>query len=742
MFLPRLRLVRRKFISFKIAFILLLTCFILTLVFSSEYPLVTENKNWSVTGQFTINGTYPSDRSEIKSIVSRSKDIVLWGSWTGDDKHTGKLVSPAFKAPTILSLFVAGYPNASGNELFLERIDDRQRLMLKVVDPHEHWEDNKWLLPFSWRGTKIRLVAIDGATAPAGWLGVSSPRTTNWFSLLRFQIPSLVIYPIYILDFTFFLIPGIFLGTLLVQRNYISKAYTLILSIMISSIIGYTSFWIYFFNRDVGKAFSILITLVSIWYLRLFVKNKNFRFLGDADILVPSLIMFFVGLFYISILYLINFGQLPELISQVRFLISQLPPDNTIPMLFANRLYMGQDPRHLIGDWLSSDRPPLQAGLILVHRPLMALTGLDTVLHYQTLALIAQCSWVAAMWALCRTARLSGRRIALVMAFSIFSGFFLLNSVYVWPKLLAGSLTVFAFTLLLQPVLASRSPSTIEISLAAAAAALGMLAHGGVIFTLPAIVLIIMRKQYFPDIRRVLIGCAIFALLLAPWSAYQKLYEPPGDRLVKWHIGGVIPIDKRSALQTIIDSYQSQNLAEITNNKWENLKTLVGKSSSKVNLYETKRESEFFSVFPAINILNISWVILIINFCGKRLLPKIEEKAVKIILGVSFISLIVWVMVMFGPATTVIHQGSYATMILLFTGLGIVVASIPGWLPYFFLSLQILTFAVTWIFTTPLVRPNMLMFIPNIPISILAIVTFICVVKVLNNISQHSFAEE
>lgn len=740
MFLPKVRLtlLRYKFILFKISFILSLICFIVISVFSSEHTLVTGSTNWSVTGQFTINGSYPSNESEISSIISRNKDIVLWGSWSGDDKHSGELISPAFKAPTILSMFVAGYPNVSGNELFLERIDNHQRLTLKALDPLERWADIKWLLPPNWRGTKIRLVAIDGTIEPGGWLGISSPRQTNWFSLIRFQIPSLVIFPLYIVDFGLFLIPGIFIAIFMVQRNVLNRAFTLIMSIMSSSIIGYVMFWIYFFNPDIGKFFSILILLFSLSYLIFFLsKKKSFiKVFLSLDVLVPIALMFSVGLFYLSVLYSVNSGQTLEIIAQRRFFSTQFPPDNIIPMLFADRLYTGQDPRNLIGDWLSSDRPPLQAGLTLIHRPLMTSIGLDTSLRYQIIALIAQCSWVAAMWSLCRTVHLSGRRIALVMAFSIFSGFFLLNSVYVWPKLLAGALTVFAFTLLLQPVFASRSPSKIEVGLATAAAALGMLAHGGVIFTLPALVLMTMRRRYFPDMRRVLISGAIFVLLLAPWSAYQKFYEPPGNRLVKWHIGGVIPIDNRSTLQTILDSYRSLNIAEVTNNKWENVKMLVGSPYIEITSHEARRASEYFNVFKSINILNISWLILFINLFAKRLLSKREGRAVKIILGASLISLIFWVLAMFGPATTSVHQGSYATMILLFTGLGIVIASVPGWLPYFFLCFQVFAFTVTWILTTPPVLPNMLLCIPNIPLIILAVVNFIVIVILLQKLSM------
>ncbi|WP_225852883.1 hypothetical protein, partial [Haemophilus parainfluenzae] len=65
---------------------------------------------------------------------------------------------------------------------------------------------------------------------------------------------------------------------------------------------------------------------------------------------------------------------LTNVIANTRFLPGgSLPPDNILPYLFAERLYHGIDPRPLLGEWQSSDRPPLQAGLLLLQA---LLTGL------------------------------------------------------------------------------------------------------------------------------------------------------------------------------------------------------------------------------------------------------------------------------------------------------------------------------------------------------------------------------
>jgi hypothetical protein len=91
---------------------------------------------------------------------------------------------------------------------------------------------------------------------------------------------------------------------------------------------------------------------------------------------------------------------------------------------------------------------------------------------------------------------------------------------------------------------------------------------------------------------------------------------------------------------------------------------------------------------------------------------------------------------MFGPATTVIHHGSYATMILLFTGLAALITRLPAFLSYFLLAFQIVVFAVTWILTTPLTPPNSLIVAPNIFVILLIVATSVSLAKVLARLSQ------
>ncbi len=227
--------------------------------------------------------------------------------------------------------------------------------------------------------------------------------------------------PLYLIHFVLFFSPGLLLAIFIVEKQKLSPFYTVILSVLICSLSGYFVFWIYLLNHYVGIIVSSLIILTGIYgfaasKLRLFLRKQL-----TADIVFPLSLMFFVGLFYLLILCIFSPANLPLETSVRSVFFHGFPHDNALPRIFAEKLYAGRDPRDLGAGWLSSDRPPLQTGLVLIQRPIMAL---GAKVHYQILATIAQCSWIASLWALCRTIRLTGKRIALVMAFSIFSGFF------------------------------------------------------------------------------------------------------------------------------------------------------------------------------------------------------------------------------------------------------------------------------------------------------------------------------
>ncbi|MBW4693680.1 MAG: hypothetical protein KME27_18200 [Lyngbya sp. HA4199-MV5] len=732
-----------KFLGF-ICLCLLLIGITLTAFCGHDRVLAPNQSGYVITGKFALNGTPEVRKGTLQTLKKRGDGIILWGSWMQDDRHTGQLVSPAFPAPLVLSLFVSGFasgkPPTQPNRLYVEHVATGEQFDLRVARLGFAWKELSWVLPLHWRNQPMRVIAIDGSQTVEGWLGLSSPLQVSFLSLLARQFSAIALVPLYVLYFALFLIPGLRLANALIERYALHSALTVILAMAISALIGYVTFWVYLLNANLGTGFSLCILLATVYAAIAWGRQRDNRvFLTTPDIALPLVLMLLVGLGYTAILYAINLGVVPEMAAQVRF-FDGFPPDNVLPKLFADRLYDGKDPRPLLGEWLSSDRPPLQTGIMLVQRPLSFLSGARG-LHYQILSTIAQCSWIAAMWALCRRLHFSGWQITFTLGFAIGSGFFFFNSVYVWPKLLAAALTVLAFTLLLPSVIEARRPSTTELSLAAGSAALGLLAHGGVVFTLPAIALMLVRPRSFPHVRHIIVGCLVFGILLAPWSAYQKFYEPPGDRLAKWHLAGVVNIDSRSTLQALKDSYQRLSLAQIADYKWENLKTLVDHPNTDTTSPNLTRQKEFFHLARSLGLLNFGWLLwgLIVLLKRTKIPPQIRH--ISLVLGVSVFSLLFWVLVMFGPATTVLHQGSYATIMLLFTGLAGVMTRLPPLLVSAMLAFQTVWFAMNWLSAPSLSTQTDLMMAPNIFLSGLAVLCLLGIGQILRRVAQVSFTD-
>lgn len=708
----------------------------------SDRVLVTDSTAYAAIGQFQLSTKdLPVKRSSTKAIRSYYPDALQWESWAGGNPNAvGQLVSPSFKAPAILSVYVAGWLHVDGNGLFLKRTDTGEELPLRVGNVAGRWEEVQWWLPYQWQGRSVQLVAKDGNQTSAGWIGVTSPIQTSLLQFVLHQLKTLLLVPLYALQFALFFVVGLLPAVLISRRSRLNPAFVLILAVTISAFVGYLTFWVYFFNHIAGIVFSSIILLVSVWKTAMALRQESFKkLLTSVDIWIPGVLMLLLGVAYTAFLYSIHPGEAPETLPQVRF-FSIFPPDNVLPKIFADRLYEGKDPRPLLGEWLSSDRPPLQTGIVLLQYPLMKLLEIRGGFYYQFLGTIAQCSWVAALWSLCRVIGCSGKQIAIVLSFCIYSSFFLFHSIYVWPKMLAGSLVLFAFVLLVQSLYESRRPTTVEIGLATGATALGMLAHGGVVFVVPAIALmVLLRIPYLPTLRQVVLAFLVLGIFLTPWGAYQKLYEPPGDRLVKWHIGGVVNVDPRPAKQAIVESYSHMSLAQIAANKWENVKIIAGDLPKLGESAVKVRDHEFFSLVRTLGVLNIGWLVLPFAFLIKPLRQKVKPERITVLLAVALSSIVFWVLIMFGPGTTSVQSASYTTVLLLFTGLSLLVSGLPPLFCYGLLAFQAVCFTYYWIIATTFTSDNYWMVAPNVVMVATALVAFSLVMAMLYHLSKLSF---
>ena len=463
-------------------------------------------------------------------------------------------------------------------------------------------------------------------------------------------------------------------------------------------LIGYGAFWAFFAAVWLGKLFLGLVYLASAVYL-LRVRQVLPKLLWrECEMRTVWILMLLIGCSYLAILCAQYKDGDGLVLPAHRW--SDLPSDNLIPVFFADSVEHGYSIHGFFGDWLSSDRPPLQTGVILLLRPPLVALGLNhiAVAASQWFQLL----WLAGLWALVRTLGAKPKIAAVVVAITACTGFGLLHSVYTWPKLGAAAMIFGGVSLLLsQNIEATRE----RWAYSAGFFALAHLSHGGADFSILALAPFLCWQRWRPDMVSFLMGSAVFVVLVAPWMAYQKYYEPPGDRLLKWHLAGVIDIDKRPFSQALVDSYREIGWKGAWHNKQANFGKLVAGNFSQIFDFSMREEragirrgDEFFWTFRALAFGNISLLALPFTLwlLRRKSSTSLAFHETLLCLGWLALTLIFWCLLMFIAGATAIHQGSLVTPVALFA-LPMLLVLMCSWRWFLPLALmQIVAFVSTW----------------------------------------------
>ena len=650
--------------------------------------------------------------------------VRAWGSWNGSDAHTGALTLGPFPAPRQLRFAVGGYPPYPGNTLRIERTDTKEQLTLHPPAVGERWRIIDRTLPAAWYGQPIQIVASDQATALGGWLALTEPIrggvgdgvTGLWQSLTAWAVNGLLLAVLWLAAVRW-----------LAPRRLVPAAWLPLVALGLVAALAYLTFWAYFAHARLGVAVSLIILLAGLavgW--RTAAPDAE----TSAETAAVGRLLLLIGLFYLALLHLLPSSLDFYHLTANRFR-SDLPTDNELPHEIASRLYAGEPLRRAEADWLSSDRPPLQSGWQLLTWPVLDPLGIAPRPASGTASLWLQLGWVAAAYGLLRTLRLGPRRAAAWVAVIATSGFLLQNTTFTWPKLAAAAFACGAFGLWVLPSPAARSRHTILIG--AALAALAWLSHGGVAFSFLVLAPWILWRCLRGEWRPWFLAALVFGLLAAPWIAYQKFYDPPGDRLLKWHLGGQIPKEARGTWQTIRENYAALSWSQIWENKRQNLAQQIdGRWAALLELDPAhgidRRNQEFFVSSRALTwwlfglaLFPLVWRRLAPseNFAGGAD-PGLSAKALATAapaaagpatgrqpaatLGRMHLALFTWTvltvplwcLLLFHGGQAVIHQGSYATMLTAFVLLSAWFDRAGrAWLPVVAL-LQMVTLSTTW----------------------------------------------
>jgi len=282
------------------------------------------------------------------------------------------------------------------------------------------------------------------------------------------------------------------------------------------------------------------------------------------------------------------------------------------------------------------------------------------------------------------------------------TGFFIQNTVFVWPKLLSASMAIGAALLLLED---EDHPTRREVrwSWAAGFAALATLAHGGAWFSNLALIPFFLARQPWRSLRTTCVACGIAASLVVPWMAYQKLYEPPGDRLLKWHLAGQTRPDQRRLSAVMADAYGKKSLTDLVDARSKNLTmqfrgnygTLV---DSRTESMLNRRGDEFKYSLRALGWWNLGWFLypfaMYLASKSNSFAPFLRRWN-RLTLW-SAATFAVWIGLLFLPSTATIHHGSYALEAMLFVlPAAMLAATSPGLLVATSV-LAVVVFMSTW----------------------------------------------
>jgi hypothetical protein len=459
-------------------------------------------------------------------------------------------------------------------------------------------------------------------------------------------------------------------------------------------LLAYAAAAAFFFTPVLGWMLALGVPLAAGVY----AWRRRREVAPSADTTQCAFLVGGVCLVYLALLFLPRLGCPVGVQSAVRFGLD-LPLDPLLPQTFGERLFAGAALKPFEGDWLSSDRPPLQAGFYLLVRPWLALLRLPPDVGYQCTGTLVQLFWVPAAWMLARRLGATAARAALVGAILAVTGFFFVNSLFVWPKLLAAAYVIFAALLLLDPTPPAGARGPV---LAALCAALAWLAHGGAAFSLLALAPLWWWLDP-PRRRHVWRATAAFVVLATPWLLYQHFVDPPGNRLLKWHLAGVADVDGRSFTQALADAYRSMTWPAWGARKAAQVRTLfAGSWDGVVDVFFTpgreRRANDFYYLVRSLGVLNLAWpAALLLRFGRRQPAPPPAGDWMRRLLAWTLFTLAGWVLLMFEPHATVIHQGSYAVTITLGVVAVLLLLALPAWAAAGVLGWHAFYFAATWL---------------------------------------------
>lgn len=447
------------------------------------------------------------------------------------------------------------------------------------------------------------------------------------------------------------------------RRNW-SDVQALGLGLIVPAVAAWIVVFAYLADPAFGVALRWLVLILIVIWASTEIRKRMIAGPSLVSPLVPlaapALASFFFG--GVLLIWAFAVGAEGDVLAAAATRFSHdLPTDNQLPLMFAEYARAGAIPSPMSGDWLGSDRPPLQSGFHL----LFGAPAGDAEVRwaYQIVSTLAQ-TW-AALGAFVLALALFGSRRAswLAGAAVALCPLFIIHGVYVWPKLLPAGLLCVTASLFFTPQF-TQSRHTIRAALlAGVAAGLAMGAHGATAFTLLGFSLVAVLLHRFPSPRFIFAGVGAFAACYAPWRFYQVFVDPPGDRLLKWHLANTPQVTDQGLVSALRQSLSEVSALDYIYGRWVNVSQLIRNPLDhlmlKLDILSATDPAGLVNHVRALDFFVWSYGLgVFAPFLWLSPLALLSPRTRSLFLATAA-ALVIWAVLIFEPGQAITHQGSY-----------------------------------------------------------------------------------
>lgn len=590
-----------------------------------------------------------------------------------------------------VDLEVSGYPGTDGVGLMLVARDGQQ-FVEELTPAGDHWMPVTVLVPQAFRRTPFRIQLVDDSSANRAWGGLAVVR----YSRLQLNggVMACVLAGLALLHFLMLEFVAL-TGRLRAPREAVLVGMTGL------GLLSYAAFWAYYLSHSLGIILSGAVALLLLGH----ASWRLLRRRTEVDTHIQELHRFMapatLATLLLSVIALYPFPSAWDTWQYAASRWINLPIDNWLPKIFADQVWSGSIARPMIGDWLSSDRPPLQAGFAL-------LLGLPAYKDgwYQIASTWLQMTFLVPVAYLLPLLGLQKvRGIALVLFAT--SALALYNGAFAWPKLIAATYCLI-FYIAAASTARTHLTSHLRTLLMGGGAALAMLTHGGTLFALVGIACVAIAGK----VERkwaTLVGAGILAVATyAPWMIYQHYIDPPGTRLLAWHLAGVEQVTPEPVGAVIRHAYDQLTLRQWASGRWTNIRTLFadglnfyshvlealtgwGQADAATTLRSASFRHFFYSLWFFTPLL---WLLLLRR--GRRWPPPVSREVTRQMMAIV-IGLGCWSLLIFTPGQTINHQGSYSLNIMAMLVSMAAAMNIGKWAFQLLALLNLLIFALVFV---------------------------------------------